>query len=280
MKGLNFDDVSLKSFRNHMKEEEKSDATMEKYIRDVKHFIEFAYGREITKALVIEYKDELGQNYAVSSANSMIAALNYFLKYCGLESCLVKQFRMQKQVYCSEEKELTREEYIRLVNAARSMKNKRLELLIQTICATGIRVSELKYITAEAVGSGRTIVTCKRKTRTVFIPGKLQKKLKHYCREREITSGAVFITGSGRPMNRCNIWREMKSLCSMASVSPDKVFPHNLRHLFARTFYSLEKDIAKLADILGHSSLNTTRIYIMETGKQHRLRIEKMQLIL
>ncbi len=280
MDGLKLDNVSLMGFCSHMNEEEKSQATIEKYVRDVKHFIEFSCGREVTKALVIEYKEELGRRYAVSSANSMIAALNHFLRYCGFDGCCVKQFRLQRQVYCPEEKELTKEEYVRLVNTARALKNRRLELIIQTICGTGIRVSELRFITAEAVRGGSASVTCKRKTRTVFIPERLRKKLRSYCEEKGITEGAVFVTGSGRPVNRCSIWREMKSLCSRACVPPQKVFPHNLRHLFARTFYNLEKDISKLADLLGHSSLNTTRIYIMESGRQHRMRIERMHLIL
>ena len=270
----------LREFEGYMHDDEKSKATIEKYIRDVKRFMAFAGGRELAKSLIIEYKESLSGIYAVSSANSMIAALNYFLRYCGLDSYCVKQFKVQSRIYCSEQRELTRAEYMRLVNAAGRKKSRRTELLLQTICGTGIRVSELKFITVEAVCRGEATVSCKRKTRTVFIPYKLQKKLRYYCRERGITSGAVFVTRTGKPLNRCSVWREMKALCRDACVSPDKVFPHNLRHLFARTFYGIERDVAKLADLLGHSSLNTTRIYIMETGKQHRRKIEKMKLII
>lgn len=280
MNGFYVNEGMLRKFEGYMHDDEKSKATIEKYIRDVKRFMAFAGGRELAKSLIIEYKESLSGLYAVSSANSMIAALNYFLRYCGLDSYCVKQFKVQSRIYCSEQRELTRAEYMRLVNAAGRKKSRRTELLLQTICGTGIRVSELKFITVEAVCRGEATVSCKRKTRTVFIPYKLQKKLRYYCRERGITSGAVFITRTGKPLNRCSVWREMKALCRDACVSPDKVFPHNLRHLFARTFYGIERDVAKLADLLGHSSLNTTRIYIMETGKQHRRKIEKMKLII
>ena len=187
---------------------------------------------------------------------------------------------MQRQVYCSEEKELTRAEYIRLLEAANAKHNERLNLIIQTICGTGIRVSELQYITVESVKCGEAVVSLKGKTRSVFIVRELQKKLLRYAAEQKITSGAIFITRTGKPMSRTNIWREMKSLCEQAGVNPQKVFPHNLRHLFARTFYGIEKDIAKLADILGHSSINTTRIYIITTGAEHQRRMENMRLII
>lgn len=227
----------------------------------------------------MEYKLQLQENYAVVSANSMIASLNSFLRFIGLESCCVKQFKLQRKIYCSEEKELTREEYFRLIHAAKEKGSGRLGLLIETVCATGIRVSELQYITAEALRRGEATVNCKGKTRTIFIPNRLQKKLLRYIKEQKIMSGAVFVTRTGRPMNRCNIWKEMKTLCERAGVAPGKVFPHNLRHLFARTFYGIEKDIVKLADILGHSSINTTRIYIVTTGEEHRRKIDGMHLI-
>ena len=187
--------------------------------------------------------------------------------------------KLQRQIYCPEEKELTKAEYIRLINAAKHKKNERLSLLIQTICGTGIRVSELEYITVEAVKSGEAVVSLKGKTRTVFIVRELRQKLLRYAKSQKICTGAIFITRSGKPMSRTNIWREMKSLCEQAGVNPQKVFPHNLRRLFARTFYGIEKDIAKLADILGHSSINTTRIYIVATGNEHRKRMENMRLI-
>lgn len=270
---------TLDKFAKHLREEEKSMVTIEKYLRDVRHFLDFAEEREVTKALTMEYKSQLQENYAAVSANSMIASLNSFLRFIGLENCCVKQFKVQRKIYCPEEKELTRDEYFRLINAAKVKGSERLSLLIETICATGIRVSELQYITAEAVRRGEASVSCKGKTRTIFIPNRLQKKLIRYIKEQKIISGAVFVTRTGKPMNRCNIWREMKSLCERAGVAPGKVFPHNLRHLFARTFYGIEKDIVKLADILGHSSINTTRIYIVTTGEEHRRKIDGMRLI-
>lgn len=267
-------------FREYMAEDEKSSATVEKYVRDVRNFLDFAEGKKEEKSLLIEYKEKLKKDYAVSSANSMIAAINYFLRFSGRGEYCIKQFPMQRQLFCPEEKELTKSEYKRLVRAARTRKDKRLELIIQTICSTGIRVSELRYVTVESVGLGRASVTCKRKTREIFIPAKLRKLLKKYCEEKGIMFGAVFVTRNGKVMNRSNIWREMKELCREADVLPQKVFPHNLRHLFARTFYSLEKDIVKLADILGHNSIDTTRIYVAETGAEHRKKIEKMRLII
>ena len=270
----------ITAFENYLIESEKSKATIEKYIRDINHFICFADGRNINKYLLIEYKENLKNEYAVTSANSMIAALNAFFKFLGWYDLGIKQFKVQKAVYYPEEKELTKDEYIRLINAARQKRNERLNLIIQTICATGIRVSELQYITVEAAQKGECTVCCKGKTRLVFIVSVLQKKLLKYAKANGITTGMIFITQKGKPINRSVVWREMKNLCAQANVPPTKVFPHNLRHLFARTFYSIEKDIAKLADILGHSSINTTRIYIITTGKEHRIRMENMHLII
>lgn len=270
---------NLLQFEFFLKNDERSAATIEKYLRDVRHFCAFIGTDEITKERVMEYKHLLGSTYAVASANSMIAALNAFLRFNGWHELCVKQFRVQRQAYCSEEKELTRAEYVRLLQTAQKRKNDRLNLIIQTICGTGIRVSELQYITVEAVLRGEAVVRCKGKNRRIFIVPQLKKKLIRYVKEQRITSGCVFITKRGLPISRSNIWREMKSLCTEACVSPSKVFPHNLRHLFARTFYRLEKDIAKLADLLGHASINTTRIYIITTGEEHKRKLENMHLI-
>ena len=267
-------------FESYLRSDEKSNNTIEKYLRDVRLLTMFAETREISKAVVMEFKALLAQNYEVTSANSMIAAVNAFLRFMGWVDCYIKQFKVQKKAFCSEEKELTKAKYVRLVNAAKAEGNDRLNLILQTICGTGIRVSELQFITVEAVRKGEAVVSCKNKTRTVFIVRELQKKLLNYIKSKSITSGCIFITKSGKPMSRCNIWREMKALCEQAGVSPDKVFPHNLRHLFARTFYGIEKDIAKLADILGHSSINTTRIYIITTGAEHKRKMENMRLII
>lgn len=267
-------------FESYLRSDEKSENTIEKYLRDVRTFSGFATTLEISKAVVMEFKASLVENYEITSANSMIAAVNAFLRFMGWVDCCIKQFKVQKKAFCSEEKELTKDEYVRLVNTAKQKGNERLNLILQTICGTGIRVSELQFITVEAVRKGEAVVSCKNKTRTVFIVRELQKKLLSYIRDKGITVGCIFVTKSGKPMSRCNIWREMKALCEQAGVSPDKVFPHNLRHLFARTFYGIEKDIAKLADILGHSSINTTRIYIITTGAEHKRKMENMRLII
>ena len=263
-----------------LKEDEKSKHTVEKYMRDVRCFQCFAEERGIDKVLTIEYKAFLEKEYATVSANSMIAALNSFLRFVGWEDCCIKQFKVQKKAYCSENEELTKAEYLSLVRTADDKRNERLSLLIQTICGTGIRVSEVSFITVEAARQGEATVYCKGKRRTVFIVSALRKKLLRYAKEHDIRSGMIFVTKSGKAMNRSNIWREMKELCKQSGVSPNKVFPHNLRHLFARTFYGIEKDIAKLADILGHSNINTTRIYIISTGAEHKHRMESMRLIL
>lgn len=281
MKGRILTSESIDCFKKHLREEEKSENTVEKYLRDVRTFAAYQNGAEITKETVIAYKSKLlSENYAVRSINSMLASLNSLFAFLGWSDCRVKSIKLQRQIYCPEEKELTKAEYMRLVNTAKQKGNERLNLILQTICGTGIRVSELQYITVEAVKNGEAIVSLKSKTRTVFIVKELQKKLLRYAAEQGITSGTIFITRTGRPMSRTNIWREMKGLCEQAGVNPKKVFPHNLRHLFARVFYGIEKDIAKLADILGHSSINTTRIYIISTGNEHRRRMENMRLIL
>lgn len=272
---------NIKDFHTWLKAEEKSENTVGKYIRDVTAFMKELGDGTVTKERVIAYKNKLIEGkYAVRSINSMLASLNSLFTFLGWTDLKVKSIRLQRQIYCPKEKELTKAEYTRLVNAAGRKGNERLNLLIQTLCGTGIRVSELQFITVEAVKCGEAVVTLKGKTRTVFIVKKLRQKLLRYAKEQKIPSGAIFITRSGKPMSRTNIWREMKSLCSEAMVNPDKVFPHNLRHLFARTFYGIEKDIARLADILGHSSINTTRIYIVTTGDEHRRRMENMHLIL
>ena len=269
---------NLQQFENYLREEERSESTIEKYIRDVRRFASYVGNAEISKQSVLDYKADLGKSYAVASANSMLAALNSFLRFCGRPDLCVRQFKMQRQAYCSEEKELTRAEYLRLLQAAEQRHNERLNLIIQTICGTGIRVSELQFITVEALRRGEVFVNCKGKNRRIFIVAELRKKLLRYVKEQKITAGPVFITRCGRPVSRIQIWKEMKLLCARARVAQSKVFPHNLRHLFARTFYSLEKDIAKLADILGHASINTTRIYIVTTGAEHRKKMEQMRL--
>ena len=281
MKGRILTENTIAAFASYLKNEEKSENTAEKYIRDVRAFSVYVGEAEIMKETVIAYKNKLiSENYAARSVNSMIASINSLFQFLGWVDLKVKSIKLQRQIYCPEEKELTKAEYMRLVRTAKQKGNERLNLLIQTICGTGIRVSELQYITIEAVKRGEAVVSLKGKTRSVFIVRDLQKKLLRYAAEQKITTGAIFITRNGKPMSRTNIWREMKNLCNQAGVNSEKVFPHNLRHLFARTFYSIEKDIAKLADILGHSNINTTRIYIITTGNEHRQRMENMRLII
>ena len=270
----------INSFEKHLLENEKAGATIQKYMRDIRCFMDYAKEQSLDKTLLLNYKAMLEQNYAVRSANSMLAALNAFFRFQGWHDLCVKQFKVQKEAYCSEERELTKAEYTALVRTAELKKNERLSLVVQTICGTGIRVSELQCVTVEAVRRGEAIVSCKGKTRKIFIVKALQKKLLRYAIEQGITTGTLFVTKSGKPLDRSNIWRQMKDLCEQAGVSPQKVFPHNLRHLFARTFYGIEKDIAKLADILGHSNINTTRIYIITTGAEHQRRMENMRLII
>ena len=280
MKGHYLTNKEIEKFRNYLREEEKSENTMEKYIRDVTAFSAFCDGT-ITKDTVIAYKQNLiDSGYALRSINSMLASINSLFSFLGWYELRVKSLKVQQQVFCPEEKEMTKAEYERLCRTAERKQNERLCLILQTICGTGIRVSELQFITVEAVRKGEATVSLKGKTRSIFIVRDLQKKLLRYISEQHIMTGAIFITRTGKPMSRTNIWREMKSLCIEAEVNPEKVFPHNLRHLFARVFYGIEKDIAKLADILGHSSINTTRIYIISTGTEHRHRMENMQLII
>jgi len=270
----------IREFEEYLYSEERSVATVEKYLHDLRVFYAFMDGKELNKAAVLEYKSNLLDKYAVTSANSMLAAVNAFFRFLGWYELCVKQYKIQKSAFCSEEKELTRAEYIRLIEAAKRKGNERLNLIIQTICGSGIRVSELSYITVEAVKRGEALVNCKGKNRRIFIVSELRKKLLAYAKAQNIKAGTVFVTRNGKPVSRHNIWRDMKALCADAGVSPSKVFPHNLRHLFARTFYGIEKDIAKLADILGHTSINTTRIYIITTATEHKRKMENMRLII
>lgn len=274
------DQQQLQDFETYLIREERSKCTVAKYLHDVQLFCEFVGKKEISKIDVLEYKRSLLIKYAAVSANSMLAALNTFFRFLGWHDLCVKQYKIQKSAFCSEEKELTKAEYERLVTAAKRQGNERLNLIIQMFCSSGIRVSELQYITVEAVQHGETAVNCKGKNRRIFIVPQLQTKLLQYIKTRKIKSGSVFVTKSGKPISRHNIWREMKSLCKSAGVAPSKVFPHNLRHLFARTFYGIEKDIAKLVDILGHTSINTTRIYVTTTATEQRRKMENMRLIL
>ncbi len=264
-------------FARELRRQEKSPLTVDKYTRDVRLFLQWLKDRPLEKGNVLAYKEALCGSQAAVSVNSALSSLNSFFTYLEREDCRVKTLKLQRSIYREPEKELSKEEYRRLVRA--SGENVRLCLLIQTICATGIRVSEHRFITVEAAQRGWAEVRLKGKQRRVYLPKQLCGMLLKYARERKIKSGSIFVTATGKPLDRSNIWAEMKALCDRAGVERSKVFPHNLRHLFARTFYSMEKDIVRLADILGHASVSTTRIYTMESGAVHQKQIEKMRLL-
>ncbi len=267
-------------YGKYLREQEKSEATVQKYWHDLQSALSFFPAGKLTKEGLIEWKGRLTEDYAPASVNTKIAAMNGFLSCMGWSDFSLKPLKIQKALFSDGTKELTRQEYSRLIRAAEQEGNRRLSLVIQTICATGIRVSELRFITAEAVTMGRAEINNKGKHRTIFLPDKLRKLLREYLRKQKRTAGAVFVTRNGRPLDRTNIWRDMKALCESAGVAPGKVFPHNLRHLFARTYYSIEKDLSRLADILGHSNVNTTKIYTMESGLVHARQIERLGLII
>ncbi len=269
----------IRNFEMHLAEDEKSNATIEKYIRDITAFMRWADDADITKARVMEYKKALTESYAPASVNSILSSLNSFFAYNDWHDCRVKQIKIQRQIFANKDKELSRAEYDRLLKIAHSKKNKRLYYIMQTICSSGLRVSELKFVDINAVKTGQALINCKGKLRVVILPKELCKMLKAYAKEQGISKGSIFVTKSGTPLDRSNIWKMLKSLCHEANVPSEKVFPHNLRHLFARTYYSLQKDIVRLADILGHSNVNTTRIYTMESGAVHRKHIEKLGLL-
>lgn len=271
--------TKIKKYREYLIEEEKSKNTIDKYMRDINAFTKWIAERELCKTVILEYKEHLKLSYAAKSVNSILSSLNSFFEFCEWHNLKVKLLKIQKQIFANESKELTKDEYYRLLNAALSKGNEKLYLLMQTICATGIRVSELQFITVESLRKRKANIDLKGKMRMVIIPNNLCKTLLKYASEQKITTGSVFISKNGKPLNRSNIWKMMQSLCTDANVSKSKVFPHNLRHLFAKRYYSLHKDIVRLADILGHTSVNTTRIYTMETGDIHRKQIQELGLL-
>lgn len=269
----------IQKFKEYLIDEEKSPSTLDKYIRDITVFMEWCKETELSKSVVLEYKQTIVEKYAPASVNSILSSLNSFFAYNEWYDLKVKALKIQRQIFASKDKELTKAEYERLLVAAKQKKNQRLYYLMQTICATGIRVSELKAITVSAIKNGQATINCKGKMRIVILPKRLCKMLKDYIKENNIKSGSVFVSKNGKPLDRSNIWSDMKKLCEYAGVSKNKVFPHNLRHLFARTYYSIQKDVVRLADILGHSNVNTTRIYTMETGEIHRQQIQRLGLL-
>ena len=270
----------IQGFRAHLHREERAPGTIEKYLRDVRFFAAWLGEREISKEVVASWKEHLvSSGYDAGTVNVKLAAVNAFLRFIGREECRVKSLKRQRRVFRDSSRELTRAEYERLLETARALGRTRLELLMETICATGIRVSEVRYITVEAAQRGRTEISLKGKIRTILLPAKLCRKLLKYAKKQKIVSGELFLTRNGKPLSRRQIWAEMKRICKYARVDSSKVFPHNLRHLFATAFYRACKDIAKLADVLGHSSIETTRIYLLTSGTEHQRQLDRMGLV-
>ena len=270
----------IEAFARFLADGERAEATVKMYVRTVEELMAWLAGREVTKELAVAWKEQLSKrDYAPATVNVKLAAVNVFFKFCGWQDCCVKALRLQRRAFRDPGRELTKAEYQRLVEAAQSSGRTRLALLMETICGTGIRVSEVKYITVEAALAGRAEIALKGKIRTIMLPGKLCRKLLKYARKNKIASGEVFLTRGGSSLSRRQIWAEMKAVCAQAGVEPSKVFPHNLRHLFATTFYRACHDIVKLADVLGHSSINTTRIYLITTGAEHARTLERLGLV-
>lgn len=272
----------IAAFASSLVRAERSPATIEKYLRSVRAFFLYLDGQPVTKDAVVAWKEHLQSvgGYSPSTVNASLAAINDLFTFLGWPDCRTHYLKVQRRLFRDAGQELGREDYERLIMAARESGRERIALVMETICATGIRVSEVRYITVEAAKEGRTTISLKGKIRTILLPGKLCRRLLKYAKKQKITSGEIFLTRGGKPMGRCQIWAEMKRLCQKADVEPSKVFPHNLRHLFATIYYRVYKDIAKLADILGHSSIETTRIYLMTAGQEHRRQLERLQLVL
>ena len=270
----------LELFTRKLREDERSAGTIENYLRHIRAFAAWVQGRPVTKELAAEWKEHLvSSDYCPGTINTMLVSLNRFFGFLGWNDCQVKTLRIQRRLFREDCKELTREEYQRLIKAAQATGRERLMLLMETICSTGIRVSEVKYITVEALKLGKAEISLKGKIRTILLPNKLCRKLLKYAKKQRTASGKVFLTRNGTGLSRKQIWAEMKSVCEKARVAASKVFPHNLRHLFARTFYKVCRDVARLADVLGHSSIETTRIYLISTGVEHQWQLEQMRLV-
>lgn len=272
--------AQLTAFERYLRLEEREPGTIEKYLRDVRAFAVWLEGNPLDKEAVVAWKEHLlAAGYAPSTINSMLIAVNRFFRFQHWEELRVKTVRVQRRIFRSRERELTKEEYVRLLDTAHALGKERLALLMETICATGIRVSEVRYITVEAAQEGRAEIALKGKIRTILLPGKLRRKLLKYAKKQNTGSGEIFLTRTRKGMSRRQIWAEMKAICKQAGVAPSKVFPHNLRHLFARTFYKVCRDVVQLADVLGHSSVETTRIYLASTGDEYVRRMDRLGLV-
>ena len=279
-KKLQLTEQAFDQFETYLRHDEREESTIEAYLRSLTRFSEWADGRAVTKELAMEWKAALAEaGYRPISVNAMLAAVNKFFTCMGREDCKVKYLKLQRQMFRKSEKDLSKEEYQRLVQAAHEKGDLRMELILETICATGIRVGELKYITVEAVRAGVAEIALKGKIRTILLPPRLCRKLQKYAKQQKIASGKLFLTQDGLPVSRQSIWTRMKALCEAAGVERSKVFPHNLRSLFARSFYGSCHDVVRLADVLGHSSIETTRIYLMSTGKEYLRQLDKLGLV-
>ena len=279
-KKLQLTEQAFDQFEDYLRHDEREESTIEAYLRSLTRFSEWADGRAVTKELAMEWKSALAAaGYRPISVNAMLAAVNKFFTCMGREDCKVKYLKLQRQMFRKSEKDLSKEEYQRLVQAAHEKGDLRMELILETICATGIRVGELKYITVEAVRAGVAEIALKGKIRTILLPHRLCRKLQKYAKQQKIASGKLFLTQDGLPVSRQSIWTRMKALCEAAGVERTKVFPHNLRSLFARSFYGSCHDVVRLADVLGHSSIETTRIYLMSTGKEYLRQLDKLGLV-
>lgn len=270
---------SLQEFENELMKEEYSLNTIKKYIRDVKRFLQWNRERELTSNNLMEWKRDLIRHYAPTSINSMLASLNHYLEWLGYPQFKVRFIPIQQEIFAKPERELSGQDYRCLLSTAEKNGKHRLALILKTLALTGIRISELEFITVESLKTGIASIWNKGKARKILLPVKLCRVLREYCKRVKRESGSIFVTRTGRPLNRSNIWREMKSLFKESGVAPEKIFPHNFRHLFARTFYSINRDLVRLSDLLGHNNLATTRIYIRESGNEHRRILEKMERI-
>ena len=276
------DDTTRKKidcFGNVLRESEKAPLTIQKYVREVLCFMDFLGNSPITKSRVLDYREYLQNIHKSRTVNGKLSAINVYLEYSGLSDCKVKLLRVQRNTFIDENRDLSETEYKRLLAVAKDRQNTSLYHVMLTICNTGIRISELRFITIEAVKSRKAEINLKGKTRIVIIPKELAKRLEQYAMENKIRSGVLFRTRNGKPLDRSNICHDMKKLCEAARVKPQKVFPHNLRHLFAKSYYAIEKNLARLADILGHSSVETTRIYVATCVREYERAMQKMQLI-
>ena len=270
----------IAAYTDHLRAEEKSPATVEKYLHDIRAFALWVGERPVTKELAAEWKVHLiGTGRSPATVNASVSAVNGLFRFLGWENCRVKFLKVQRRLFRDACRVLTKAEYKRLVSAASDLGRERVALLTETLCATGIRVSEIRFITVEAACQGMAEISLKGKVRVILLPAKLCRKLKKYAKKQKIASGAIFRAKSGRALDRRQIWAELKKLCAHAGVDSKKVYPHNLRHLFATVFYQSCRDIAKLADLLGHSKIETTRIYLLTSGAEHRHQLDRLQLV-